>query len=81
MLKSLHNIGIRGIALTLLEDYLTGRNFSVKINDTLSEENTSTYGVPQGSKLGPVLFLLYTNSMLKMMKNSTVFGYADDTGC
>lgn len=64
-----------------LSAYLTDRNFTVKVNNNTSSVAKLRYGVPQGSLLGPVLFILYTKDLKKIANN---FGlsiqlYADDS--
>ena len=55
--------GITGLALSLLESYLKNRYFKVKINNTVSEAESLSFGVPQGSILGPILYLLYVKEI------------------
>lgn len=78
IIECLNNIGIRGIGLQWIENYLTRRQYKVKIGEEKSNPIEMTQGVPQGSKLGPLLYILYTNEIFKVLKKSTVFAYADD---
>ena len=51
--------GISGTALSLFSSYLTNRTQSVIVDDHISHVSRLSYGVPQGSVLGPILFILY----------------------
>ncbi|GFX35375.1 RNA-directed DNA polymerase from mobile element jockey [Trichonephila clavipes] len=62
----------------LLKSYISDRSFTVKINRTFSQVRPAKAGVAQGSILGPVLFTLYVNDILKTT-NTMICMYADDT--
>ena len=60
LVSKLEHYGIRGTCLALLKSYLTGRQQYTNFNNTESDFCSIDYGVPQGSVLGPLLFLIYT---------------------
>ena len=63
LLDKLHHYGVRGIAHSWFESYLTGRNQYININGASSGNCNSEYSVPQSSKLGLLLFLFYINDL------------------
>ena len=73
-----HYFGIRGIALELLRDYLTNRYQYTKLLNYKSDLLQSSCGVPQGSSLGPLLFLMYINDLPQCSQFTTTL-FADDT--
>ena len=79
LLKKLEYYGIRGLANNWFRSYLTNRQQSVSVNGFKSTKQTMKYGVPRGSVLGPLLFLIYINDLNKAIKFSTTHHFADDT--
>ena len=71
--------GFRGISQQLIRSFLTNRKQYVSINGFNSQEKHVICGVPQGSTLGPLLFLLYINDLHFSMKRSIASHFADDT--
>ena len=79
LLQKLDYIGVRGVAYRWLQSYLTFRTQYVQINDVNSELGSISIGVPQGSILGPLLFLIYINDMKRSCNLFECIQYADDT--
>ncbi|KAK6174541.1 hypothetical protein SNE40_017797 [Patella caerulea] len=78
LLNKLYAVGIRDKFLLLIENYLSNRQQVVVIKNETSKMKTVEAGVPQGSVLGPTLFLIYINDVIKNI-NSHVRLFADDT--
>ena len=74
----LNNFGISGPALRWFADYLTDRSQSVTVQGAISSSTAVTSGVPQGSILGPLLFVLFTADINQLKLNSKLILYADD---
>ena len=75
-----HSFGISGPALSWFSSYLSNRTHAVTINSLQSEHTMLHYGVPQGSVLGPVLFILYTQPLFNLISKHAVshHAFADD---
>ncbi len=79
LLDKLYNMGIRGIPFQWVKTYLFGRTQQVQVANQLSTKTKIKFGVPQGSILGPVLFLLYVNNLSEVINPEQIIQYADDT--
>ena len=79
LVKNLYHYGIRGNVLKWFESYLTNRSQFVLFNGTKSDTRDVTCGVPLGSILGPLLFILYINDFAKVSDKLFYVLFADDT--
>jgi hypothetical protein len=79
LLNKLYHYGIRGTPHVWFKNYLSHRLQYVYLNGTKSDELLMTCGVPQGSILGPLLFILYINDLTTVTKLLTFIMFADDT--
>ena len=79
LLRKLERYGVRGLPLDLLSSYLRNRAQQVQINGSSSGVRYARLGVPQGSVLGPLLFLIYINDLCNISSNYMPVLFADDT--
>ena len=79
LLEKLYYYGVRGTAYNLMKNYLSGRTQFVKIGKIKSKTCKINIGVPQGTILGPLLFLIYINSIFNLLPLFTTVSFADDT--
>ena len=81
LLRTLEDLGVKGIALDWLKSYLIGRHQAVCIGSHTSAPRKMVCGVPQGSVLGPILFTVYTSSLGQLLRSHGMkyHLYADDS--
>lgn len=79
LLSKIKRLGIGGKLLVWIEDFLTNRQQSVSVNGFLSSFVEVISGVPQGSVLGPLLFIIMMNDIDKDVDNAVIKSFADDT--
>lgn len=78
LLAKLSHVGVRGIALNLFKTYLQDRVQRVCIDEIYSHDKFVNIGIPQGSVLGPLLFLIYCNSIFDLALHGNIVAFADD---
>ena len=78
LIAKLRQVGIEGQFLGTIQSYLSGRKQVVVVDGVKSDPLEITAGVPQGSRLGPILFILYMNDIVKDIE-SNILIFADDT--
>ena len=79
LLAKLYRYKIRGSAYKLLASYLSNKKQKVRIKNYNSKYQNIITDVPQGTILGPLLFIMYINDLLTDMDKETIISYADDT--
>ena len=77
--KLRHQFGIQGPLFSWRTDYLSDRTQFSVVNGQHSNVANVRCGIPQGSVLGPTLFVLYTNDLPSSVSSASVYMYADDT--
>lgn len=70
---------IRGSALNLFKSFLRNRTQVIRLNGVISDPVIITHEVPQGTVLGPILFLIYINGLLNLNDELNISCFADDT--
>ena len=78
LMQKIHDYKFNDKVIRWIESFLTNRTQKVKINGSSSESHPVTSGIPQGSVLGPILFVIYINDMPLEVKNQ-IYLFADDT--
>lgn len=81
LLCKLWSFGFTGNLWKWFKSYLSGRSHYVSINDSCSEILSVVSGVPQGSILGPLLFIIYVNDLPQRTVSASTFLFADDAKC
>lgn len=79
LLEKLYFYGVRGVPLKFIQSYLHARTQQVIVNGISSEDLLVRHGVPQGSVLGPLLFIIYLNDIFHYLYPTTCICFADDS--
>ena len=78
LIYKLETFGICGKILLWIKEFLNNKSFAIKLNNYLSKSLPVISSVPQGSKLGPLFYILYANDIMQNFKFAKVKMYADD---
>lgn len=79
LISKLQSIGLTSNVLSWFRSYLSNRCQQVKINNKTSHATSTNFGIPQGTVIGPILFILYINDMFNLPLKGQIISYADDT--
>ena len=79
LMEKIEKIGIRRVLYNWILDYLTNRYQYTDVNGLKSRIRIVEYGVPQGSLMGPRLFMIYVNDLLDSVDKGVIYLFADDT--
>lgn len=79
LLKKLSLMGINGNELKWFKSYLEGRRQKTTFQNSQSDEKEIPIGIPQGTQLSVILFILYINDMVHVTENASIIMFADDT--
>ena len=75
----IQELGVYNVELRWFQNYLSDRYQRVKCDDSFSDWGAVKGGIPQGSALGPLLFLIYVNDMPNQVQHGALLQFADDT--
>ena len=79
LLQKMECIGFKVSVIKWFQSYLLNKKFFVTLENVFSDAGLINCGVPQGSILGPFLFLIYINDLLQALNEAGSYHYADDT--
>lgn len=79
LIEKLESIGISGVEKKWFESYLIERIQQTKFNEDVSSKRTIEIGLPQGSSLAPILFIIYINDIIQVLNQAKANLFADDT--
>ena len=79
LLNKLTHYGVDGLSVAWFKSYLSNRYQRISLNGNLSEPKAVNFGVPQGSNLGPLLFLIFINDLPNCLTSGSARMFADDT--